>query len=667
MAPATFSPGQRPLTNIALERGNDFGDGLAAPAQQQQGPARPALVAPWSLRVLTLNVRGLVHPDKRRVLFPYLRKLNADVICLQETHASKPEAAWWSKQWTGPSLWTTSCNPSTDEKDRTAGTALLFNKRFLQTDLADEIADDIDGRFVHATLRVTPTAYVRVVGLYAPNKPTERREFFARQQDLLLDQPDNVPVAANLYNIVLGDFNCVENPRLDRVNTTNIDPTTSDGVVELLGLTSGLNCVDVWRKLNPNARATTWRNTARGSRIDRVYLDRALLHQATARIVRCIFSDHDAVLCTVNVAAVLRGKGYWKLNTAVLARQDFQTRVRALIKDNAQRTDLPIDKRWDLLKTSVRVFALRYCTDLAKQRTKDVDDATAAYAAALQDWSTNPTVAASAKVTATRLQLEHLERAKYAAAAVRSHANWMLHGEQPTHLFCQLEQQRGADNAIHELEHPDTGATCTTPADLGSAASAFYSKLFAPDAPIDDHAIDELLVHMPKLDDAQRDACDRPITLDEIKAALDATPNGKTPGIDGLPKKFYATFWDELGPLLLGLYNDSIATGQLPATCRQGVLSLLFKKRGARTKLGNYRPLTMLTCDYKLLVSISSSARSFIQTRPASCAGGSSSRTSCCSDLPRRSATAISDVQLSFSSTRKRRLTASTGTTVIAF
>jgi hypothetical protein len=67
--------------------------------------------------------------------------------------------------------------------------------------------------------------------------------------------------------------------------------------------------------------------------------------------------------------------------------------------------------------------------------------------------------------------------------------------------------------------------------------------------------------------------------------------------------EFYSAFWPSLGPILLEVLQDSVRTGLLPRSCREGVLSLLFKK-GARTSLSNYRPLTMLTSDYKLLSKI---------------------------------------------------------------
>ena len=44
---------------------------------------------PDSLKFLSLNVRGLGNFRKRRAIFTWCRKQNADLIFLQETHSTK--------------------------------------------------------------------------------------------------------------------------------------------------------------------------------------------------------------------------------------------------------------------------------------------------------------------------------------------------------------------------------------------------------------------------------------------------------------------------------------------------------------------------------------------------------------------------------------------------
>ena len=61
---------------------------------------------------------------------------------------------------------------------------------------------------------------------------------------------------------------------------------------------------------------------------------------------------------------------------------------------------------------------------------------------------------------------------------------------------------------------------------------------------------------------------------------------------------------DLLGPELLAVLQDSFQTqltSSLPASMTQGVITLLYKGKGARSSLDNYRPITLLNSDYKLL------------------------------------------------------------------
>ena len=42
-----------------------------------------------SIKVISLNVRGLRDPTKRNKIFSYVKKFKSDIIMLQETHVFK--------------------------------------------------------------------------------------------------------------------------------------------------------------------------------------------------------------------------------------------------------------------------------------------------------------------------------------------------------------------------------------------------------------------------------------------------------------------------------------------------------------------------------------------------------------------------------------------------
>ena len=74
----------------------------------------------------------------------------------------------------------------------------------------------------------------------------------------------------------------------------------------------------------------------------------------------------------------------------------------------------------------------------------------------------------------------------------------------------------------------------------------------------------------------------------------------QSPGLDGLTSNFYKHFWPMIGATLTTVYNHAFEHGELSLTQRKGVITLLFKKHD-RSKLKNWRPITLLTTDYKIL------------------------------------------------------------------
>ena len=95
--------------------------------------------------------------------------------------------------------------------------------------------------------------------------------------------------------------------------------------------------------------------------------------------------------------------------------------------------------------------------------------------------------------------------------------------------------------------------------------------------------------------------CVADITEKELYSTLKSFSKNKSPGLDGLSAEFYLKFWPKIKDKLMDVYKEAFGNGILPDTMRSGVVTLLDKKGKDRLDIANWRPITLLNTDYKLL------------------------------------------------------------------
>ena len=80
------------------------------------------------------------------------------------------------------------------------------------------------------------------------------------------------------------------------------------------------------------------------------------------------------------------------------------------------------------------------------------------------------------------------------------------------------------------------------------------------------------------LTEDEKSLCEGTLTLNECWEALNSMKNGKKPGNKGFTKEFYVSFFGELGPLLLKTFNYFFQKGELSASQKQAVITLIQKE-----------------------------------------------------------------------------------------
>jgi len=136
----------------------------------------------------------------------------------------------------------------------------------------------------------------------------------------------------------------------------------------------------------------------------------------------------------------------------------------------------------------------------------------------------------------------------------------------------------------------------------------------------DDQKINETLKNITnKLKTDDQEKLDKQTDEHEIRKAIKASQNGKAPGIDGIPYEFYKIWMKEyedykdkkgsknpkkptadITKILKEVYNEIENIGLKNQNFILGTIFHLYKKK-EKTKIENYRPITLTNTDYKIL------------------------------------------------------------------
>ena len=90
----------------------------------------------------------------------HLRTLQADIICLQETHCSAAAAAYWTSMWAGPAVWSKHVGVLLAPSHSLVSSSVRFQERLIL-----------------AEMKVRGHTFT-VANLYAPAQDSERSSFF---------------------------------------------------------------------------------------------------------------------------------------------------------------------------------------------------------------------------------------------------------------------------------------------------------------------------------------------------------------------------------------------------------------------------------------------------------------------------------------------------------
>ena len=458
-----------------------------------------------------------------------------------------------------------------------------------------------------------------LVSVYLPSSdPSGQSEFINTGIKELVHQAH----ASHLRLVIAGDFNFTSDWRQDRIPAErawetgrHADDGPSAKMAALCHPTLQQGLIDAFRLKHPLRKEFTYHNRAAASRIDRVYVSEGLspyVQQCRATNIAC--SDHRPVtLCLSPAVAETTGKGIMRARMRFWA--DAQLRDQCLTWLHLRAREAPTQNPEQLLAwwPGFKVEALQKLLDLdrryqqgRKQCSQQLQAARRRVQVAVSAVERGGSHAeALGELVEARRELAKHDAAAAIPEEVLRRQRWIKEGEKPSPVLTQLVKPPAAAKCVASLRCESGGLVTHGPQIAAMMAKAF-AKISAG-AQRDLHAETQVVAavhkHARKLasDDAAL-AGQATVSVDEVKKAASAARPGTAPGPDGLPVQLWRKAGPEVWALLAALFSAIGKLRSVPEGFLDGVVSPL-PKQGDLTLPTNYRPITLLNTDYRLLTS----------------------------------------------------------------
>jgi ribonuclease HI/exonuclease III len=587
-----------------------------------------------NIKIATLNMNGLHTNAESRNNFEKwseintaMKKQNIAILALQETHMDEPRTL--EIQGAFKKRLQIHNTESEHSPRASGGVAFAINKDLINI-LDLTIHPLIPGRVLYMRIKWNEKEETRIINAYAPNKRADHQPFWemleAKRTRLNLPKPD----------FLVGDFNVTEDP-IDRSPAKPDNPRATDA---LRNLRQSLGVIDQWRHENPKTREYTYRATRTTSqiksRLDRIYVAKDKTKHTFEWNMRPSPVPTDHWLVSVRFApadATHIGKGRWAWPLAALNDKKLISGIEKLGKTlERDITNLnPTERNHDTPQTLWANFK-KELTKHAKQATRTahhrrntaITNLNKDRERLLQDDTFNASPRLQWEEALLANKIAHLERLNSLNQRAKLRAKIMIGGEKLGSAWANLNKQKKPKANINRLQTqtPNDQRFVTNSKKMANLAKQYHEHLQTKELHTHQsemerkEAENEVLSHIPpnqKLQNPGETTLSTGITQNIVEEALRKAKNGSAAGLDGIPYELWKSLkaklastsknrkgFDILRTLTL-VFQDIQQNGVDPRTSfAKGLMIPIYKKKD-KSKIENYRPITLLNTDYKLL------------------------------------------------------------------
>ena len=541
-----------------------------------------------SFNAISFNCNGLGNKGKRQKVFTFLReKLKNGFVFLQETHSVLNLEKEWKFQWGGDIYFSHGTSNST-------GCAIAFSKDF-SVKIVNQSKDN-DGRLLILEAIINDKKFL-LINLYNANTESDQLTVL----DVLTSKLDGLDLNASCIPIFGGDFNLIFDTSLD---SSGGNPSLKKrSLAKLMNTMQNLDVTDIFRVRYPLLKRFTFhrKNPRIQRRLDYFFTCNALQEFiGDVKVLPSFMSDHSPIFISIKfLSDAVRGRYGWKFNNSLLQDDKFPTDM----KNHLQSLNVELDSfenphiKWEYLKYEARKFSIAF----SKNKILEESHLKAYHENIIKQYTSTENRPPDHEYAESKAFIESHFDKKTQGAILRSKCQYHEQNEKSSKFFLNLEKKRGESNMVRKLVKND--ADITDHKEILSELHDFYSNLF--NRKIDKSKSDCVAflntLQIPKISNQHKEDCDRALTVEDLKNSLISMSGGKSPGNDGLTVEFYKFFWSDIKDIFYASVCYSRHVGELSSSQKQAIIKLLEKRDKDKRFIENWRPISLLNVDTKIV------------------------------------------------------------------
>ncbi len=410
--------------------------------------------------------------------------------------------------------------------------------------------------------------------------------------------------------VIGGDFNIPLDMEIDKFSQAQ-KPSCSheqsrDFSLQWIEMNQAL---DPWRVFHPNARKYTWFTHSpciSMSCIDYFLVPEALFVHVTKTLIECGFhSDHSVVSLMIALLDSPHFASHWRFPNVLLQDHVLETVIVAAVKNASWDSRTTARDKWDNIKIQIQndVKHFQGQKQWADKKLIESIEAGLAHLHYLRLEASSPEAKAqfSFKILEKNEELLQIYDLLAKKKILQGHHIFYESYEHNTKFF-HSKVHPVSQVSFAKVLYLENGLTADTPAEILHQQTQYFSKLYTTRG----FAFEDNSEFLHKFHDTcvlsekEKTVLAKEFMIDTLFQSLKHMKKGKSPGPDGLTVEFYLHFWNILKKPFFDAFLESCQFQELSFSMRQGLIQLIPKKV-ALNILTNWRPISLLNVDYKVI------------------------------------------------------------------